>query len=50
VAKRCLPLTQTVDEIPTWIYDLVIKPLENSKVIPEGFINSAVINDYMPGG
>lgn len=39
-----------VDEIPTWIYDLVIKPLENSKVIPEGFINSAVINDYMPGG
>lgn len=39
-----------VDEIPNWIEDLVVKPLCDAKVIPEGFINSAVINDYMPGG
>ena len=39
-----------VDDIPKWIYDLVIKPLEAAKVVPEGFVNSAVINDYMPGG
>ena len=39
-----------VDEIPNWIYKLVIQPLCEAKVIPEGFVNSAVINDYKPGG
>ncbi|KAK3612434.1 hypothetical protein CHS0354_032043 [Potamilus streckersoni] len=39
-----------VDEIPNWIEELVVKPLCDAKVIPEGFINSAVINDYLPGG
>lgn len=47
--ERLYPKGQ-VDEIPPWIYDMVIKPLEERKVIPEGFVNSAVINDYMPGG
>lgn len=39
-----------VDEIPTWVHELVIKPLVSSGVIPDGFVNSAVINDYQPGG
>lgn len=39
-----------IEPIPTWLYDLVINPLVNAQVIPEGFINSVVINDYQPGG
>lgn len=39
-----------VDEIPGWVHDLVIRRLVSSGVIPEGFVNSAVINDYQPGG
>ncbi|KAH9489003.1 RNA demethylase alkbh5 [Bulinus truncatus] len=39
-----------VDEIPTWIEKLVIRPLYAANIIPEGFVNSAVINDYKPGG
>lgn len=39
-----------VDEIPSWVHELVIKRLVSSGVIPEGFVNSAVINDYQPGG
>ncbi|XP_022102383.1 RNA demethylase ALKBH5-like [Acanthaster planci] len=39
-----------VDEIPSWIYELVVKKLEDNNLIPKGFINSAVINDYQPGG
>ncbi|KAL1005263.1 hypothetical protein UPYG_G00056830 [Umbra pygmaea] len=39
-----------VDDIPGWVHDLVIKKLVASGVIPEGFVNSAVINDYQPGG
>ncbi|XP_054460217.1 RNA demethylase ALKBH5 [Anoplopoma fimbria] len=39
-----------VDDIPSWVHDLVIKPLVDSGVVPEGFVNSAVINDYQPGG
>lgn len=39
-----------VDEIPSWVYELVINPLVSNGVIPEGFVNSAVINDYQPGG
>ena len=39
-----------VDDIPKWIYKLVVQPLVDADLIPEGFINSAVINDYMPGG
>ena len=39
-----------VDEIPDWIDQLVVQPLVEAKLIPEGFVNSAAINDYMPGG
>ena len=39
-----------VDDIPVWIEELVIKPIVEEKLIPEGWINSAVINDYQPGG
>uniref|UniRef100_A0A6Q2XE94 RNA demethylase ALKBH5 n=2 Tax=Esox lucius TaxID=8010 RepID=A0A6Q2XE94_ESOLU len=39
-----------VDDIPAWVHDLVITKLVASGVIPEGFVNSAVINDYQPGG
>lgn len=39
-----------VDDIPKWIDRMVIKPLTDAKLIPENFVNSAVINDYQPGG
>ncbi|GFO38906.1 RNA demethylase alkbh5 [Plakobranchus ocellatus] len=39
-----------VDEIPKWIHKLVIRPLSEANIIPEDFVNSAVINDYKPGG
>lgn len=39
-----------VDNIPKWIDDLVVKPIVKAGLIPEGFVNSAVINDYLPGG
>jgi len=39
-----------VDPIPDWIYDLVIKPIEDSGMIPKNWVNSAVVNDYQPGG
>lgn len=39
-----------VDEIPQWIFDLVVSRLEEAKLVPKNFINSAVINDYLPGG
>ncbi|XP_053550700.1 RNA demethylase ALKBH5 [Bombina bombina] len=39
-----------VDDIPDWVHELVIRRLVEQKVIPEGFVNSAVINDYQPGG
>jgi len=39
-----------VDDIPQWIEDLVMKPIVKAGLVPDGFFNSAVINDYMPGG
>jgi alkylated DNA repair protein alkB family protein 5 len=39
-----------VDDIPEWINELVVKPIVKAGLVPEGFVNSAVINDYMPGG
>jgi len=39
-----------VDPIPDWIKELVIKPVEESGIVRSGWINSAVINDYLPGG
>ncbi|KAL1452501.1 hypothetical protein WDU94_006727 [Cyamophila willieti] len=39
-----------VDPIPDWVQELVIRKLEEMGVVPTGFVNSAVINDYQPGG
>ena len=39
-----------VDPIPDWVRELVIKPVEESGLVRAGWINSAVINDYLPGG
>ena len=40
----------TVDDVPEWIYRLVVDRLVEAKVVPKGFINCAVINDYQTGG
>lgn len=40
----------SVDPIPTWILHTVVAPLVARGVIPHGFINSVVINDYFTGG
>ncbi|CAH1274596.1 ALKBH5 [Branchiostoma lanceolatum] len=39
-----------VDEIPDWIFKMVVSRLVEAKIVPEGFVNSAVINCYLPGG
>eukprot|EP00794_Sanderia_malayensis_P008915 gene8915-9867_t len=39
-----------VDEIPSWIHKLVIRPLVNAGIVAKDFVDSVVINDYMPGG
>ncbi|KAK2499614.1 hypothetical protein MC885_004711 [Smutsia gigantea] len=39
-----------VGEIPEGMHPLVIQKLVEHRVIPEGLANSAVINDYQPGG
>jgi len=38
------------DPIPEWVQTDVVQPLVDAQLIPEGFVNSCVINDYMPGG
>jgi len=48
---KCLCYWQgTVDDVPEWIYRLVVDRLVEAKVVPKGFVNCAVINDYQPGG
>lgn len=39
-----------VDAVPDWIYELIVQPIVDAQLVPEGFINSAAINDYMAGG
>jgi len=39
-----------VDEIPKWIEKHIIKKLYDDNIVEEGFINSAVINEYFAGG
>lgn len=39
-----------VDAIPEWIDELVISRLVKAGIVPKGFVDSAVINDYQPGG
>ncbi|KAK2146213.1 hypothetical protein LSH36_624g01079 [Paralvinella palmiformis] len=47
--ERLLPKGE-VDDIPVWIEELIIRPIVEAKLVPEGWVNSAVINDYKPGG
>lgn len=39
-----------VDEIPEWIYEMVLNKIVEAGIIPKNFVNSAVINVYQPGG
>lgn len=39
-----------VDEIPQWIFDMVVNKIVAAGIIPKNFVNSAVINDYQAGG
>lgn len=39
-----------VEPIPRWMEHLIIKPLEKARVLEQDFVNSAVINIYLPGG
>ena len=32
-----------IDEMPDWITELVIKPIEEDGMVPQGWINSAVV-------
>jgi len=41
---------EDTSEIPGWIREHVISKLEAKRVVPKGWINSATINDYSPGG
>lgn len=36
--------------IPAWVHEKIISKLEARRVVPKGWINSATINDYAPGG
>ncbi|CAM1302923.1 ALKBH5 (predicted) [Pycnogonum litorale] len=47
--ERVYP-TGEVDDIPEWIHNMITKKLISKKIIPDGFVNSVVINDYKPGG
>ena len=40
----------TVDDVPQWIYRLVVNHLVEANIVPKGFVNCAVINDYQAGG
>jgi len=48
--SRAIDCQGTVDDVPSWIYRLVVSRLVEAKVVPKGFVNCAVINDYQPGG
>jgi len=39
-----------VDEIPQWVLDLVVNPIVKMGYLKPNWVNSAVINDYLPGG
>lgn len=47
--EQILP-PELIDPVPDFIYDKLILPLEEKGLVPEGWINSAVVNDYRPGG
>lgn len=39
-----------VEPVPVWLEELVVRPLERVGLLPQDFVNSAVINVYQPGG
>lgn len=41
---------EMVDPIPDWIHKKLIARMEQKGVVEKGWINSAVVNDYQPGG
>lgn len=47
--EQILP-PELIDPVPDWIYLKLILPLEEKGLVPEGWLNSAVVNDYRPGG
>lgn len=47
--EQILP-PELIDPVPDFIYDKLILPLEEQGMVREGWINSAVVNDYRPGG
>mmetsp|Transcript_10484 Transcript_10484/g.17360 ORF Transcript_10484/g.17360 Transcript_10484/m.17360 type:complete len:381 (-) Transcript_10484:93-1235(-) len=47
--EQILP-PELIDPVPDFIYDKLILPLEEKGLVPEGWLNSAVVNDYRPGG
>mmetsp|Transcript_103052 Transcript_103052/g.204571 ORF Transcript_103052/g.204571 Transcript_103052/m.204571 type:complete len:642 (-) Transcript_103052:238-2163(-) len=47
--EQLLP-PECVDPIPDWVHDKLIARLEERGLVEKGWINSAVVNDYMPGG
>jgi len=47
--EELLPLGQ-VDPIPAWVQHFVILPLVQRGVVPQGWIDSVVMNDYQAGG
>eukprot|EP00930_Biecheleria_cincta_P003497 TRINITY_DN104432_c0_g1_i1.p1 TRINITY_DN104432_c0_g1~~TRINITY_DN104432_c0_g1_i1.p1 ORF type:complete len:557 (-),score=127.69 TRINITY_DN104432_c0_g1_i1:33-1703(-) len=41
---------EETSEIPDWIREMIVSRLEDRKIVPRGWINSATINDYAAGG
>lgn len=48
--KERLYARGVVDDIPSWIFKMVERKIVEAGILPKNFINSAVINDYQPGG
>jgi len=46
--EEVLPLG-SVDPIPDWAWECVVRPLEQKGIIKPGWVNSVVINDYREG-
>lgn len=46
--EELLPLG-AVDPIPFWMWHLLVRPLEERGVVPPGWIDSVVMNDYRSG-
>lgn len=47
--EELLPLG-SVDAIPLWLTTLVIQPLVSKGILPHGWVDSVVVNDYRSGG